>query len=80
MSSFYKGERLLRQFMYKQIIPTGRRVRSFVPSETTSKNVRKVRVPKMADGYGKWLVDLVANQENVLLKKREDFQTSKEER
>lgn len=23
-SSFYKGERLLKQFMYEQIIPTGR--------------------------------------------------------
>lgn len=42
-------------------------------SHRVDRSYTKVRVPKMADDYGIWLVDLVADQENVLLKKREDF-------
>ena len=71
-ATFYKVDKLLRQFQYKQGMPGGKRRRPFTPVDTNPTSVRnilldqsfvKVHFHRMTTEYSNWLVDKIADKE-----------------
>ena len=77
-ATFYKGDRLLRQFKYEQGMPSGKR-RPFTPMETDSTSVKnmllgleladrvdhyfvKVHFHMMTTKYSNWLIDKIVDK------------------
>ena len=66
-ATFYKVDKLLRQFQYKQGMPGGKRRRPFTPVDTNPISVRKILLDqsfvkvhfhRMTTEYSNWLVEL----------------------
>ena len=81
-ATFYKVDKLLRQFQYKQGMPGGKRRRPFTPVDTNPTSVRnilldqsfvKVYFHRMTTEYSNWLVDKIADKEANMVAMRKQF-------
>ena len=60
MATFYKADRLLRQFQYKQGMPSGKRRTPLTPVD---QSFVKVHFHRMTTEYSNWLVDKIVGKE-----------------
>ena len=65
-------DKLLKQFQYKQGMPSGKRRRPFTPVDTNATSIRnilldqsfvKVHFHRMTTEYSNWLVDKIVGKE-----------------
>ena len=59
-ATFYKVDKLLRQFQYKQGMPSGKRRTPLTPVD---QSFVKVHFHRMTTEYSNWLVDKIADKE-----------------
>ena len=88
-ATFYKADRLLRQFQYEQGMPSGKR-RTFTPVDTNPTSIKnmllglemadrvdqsfaKVHFHRMTTEYSNWLVNKIVDKEAEMVAMRKQF-------